>query len=740
MPFQFDPLVRRDFSGCDILWFSATVDFQVGTFVTGDRTVSSSGTWLDKGRWLSSAPKMSDVVSCTWAKSIGGSPTGVCSIQLKKQRQDWAALVQPGDAMVIFMSSTLSTLSQKTSLVSVVFVDRVDEGVFADQTGATLAVVTVSARDIGKIFEEYSTVFDPNLAYHENIFYTQKFKEALTTKKTLSPVEMILFFLDVLFNTASTGAQAVAYQWRFPGNETVPIVSLLDVSTFVQVPLYGYCPSDTLDFAGAGSAWALFAAFSNDCVNELFFDVRDIDYPALDSQVYQETEMTPFVSPSDILGQLAARAALRDAFLKLGKGVTSDTIDVRDTDLKLPKPTVKAATLAMVFRQRPYDTGAFLRLPASSVVETELIQTQFGRAYHNVSNFFHMDLSGYPEVSQESLYGIAVNPTSLARFGLRRRDLQSRYFFQNSDASFAWDHGAAPDVDPSPSFRYYVPLVATWNAYNERFIEGNIVLHFRPDIRVGTRLEIHYPADASRKERLLLFYVQGVRHNFAYDQGRSQTILTVVRGYDQIEAQAVPATCEQANLYWSVDGWRFLTNPYDVFVDGAFKGGDDGVTGAKVATLPLQPGTQPPAPPSGSPPASAQGKFVAGTVPVTLTGYYPFDPTLTLAEKKVEGGIHNPRGLLLITLQQHLADPVKYPYCSVAGDGARWQYGQRLIISSLSPTAVFRVVDTGGNFFGPGKVIRNVGREPLDICVQLRSNSIGPIPSTVVLVEGDVWK
>lgn len=121
-------------------------------------------------------------------------------------------------------------------------------------------------------------------------------------------------------------------------------------------------------------------------------------------------------------------------------------------------------------------------------------------------------------------------------------------------------------------------------------------------------------------------------------------------------------------------------------------------------------------------------------IPVTLTSYWPFD-VRGASEAKMEGGWKDRRGHRLITLQEHLEDPITWPYVSVAGDYTVWPYGIRIALPDVHATAIFRVVDTGGHFFGKGKVWRNEGHEPLDICVQTRANNIGPVISTAYVID-----
>ncbi len=104
-----------------------------------------------------------------------------------------------------------------------------------------------------------------------------------------------------------------------------------------------------------------------------------------------------------------------------------------------------------------------------------------------------------------------------------------------------------------------------------------------------------------------------------------------------------------------------------------------------------------------------------------LTEYHPDAPP---DKQKLEGGPNDRKRHPVITVQEHLSDKTKFPYVSVAGDlilnAERVKYGTRIYFSSY-PDIVFRLVDTGGHFFGTGKKIREPGFEPFDIATNYGS-------------------
>lgn len=108
-----------------------------------------------------------------------------------------------------------------------------------------------------------------------------------------------------------------------------------------------------------------------------------------------------------------------------------------------------------------------------------------------------------------------------------------------------------------------------------------------------------------------------------------------------------------------------------------------------------------------------------------LTEFHPDTPaTESLKKRKQEGGPLDRDKQPLITVEQHRADPARYPYVSVAADlmlqGRKVPYGVRIYIEAL-PRDVLRIVDTGCHFINDPKKhcekqIHEPGHEPFDIC------------------------
>lgn len=149
----------------------------------------------------------------------------------------------------------------------------------------------------------------------------------------------------------------------------------------------------------------------------------------------------------------------------------------------------------------------------------------------------------------------------------------------------------------------------------------------------------------------------------------------------------------------------------------------------------------------GGDPAAPSVPTTGRPLTVFLTPYCPFKAGLSPEQQGIEGGTSDARGNRLYTLENHLADPGSFPYVSCAGDlESVWNYGDTILLPSVSTVAIFKVVDTGSHFHGPiwdvasqgappptsasnpRKVIRSSGppqAEPIDVCVNDCSSHAG---------------
>jgi 3D (Asp-Asp-Asp) domain-containing protein len=111
------------------------------------------------------------------------------------------------------------------------------------------------------------------------------------------------------------------------------------------------------------------------------------------------------------------------------------------------------------------------------------------------------------------------------------------------------------------------------------------------------------------------------------------------------------------------------------------------------------------------------------TFTAKASAYFPDD-------SEMEGGFDDMRGKELHPLQDFLKG--RAPYVSVAMDKGIFKYGQRLRIRELNERygkeIVFRVVDTGGAFYGKG-------RSRIDVCVANETMSFEKIVNSKVTID-----
>lgn len=537
-------------SSCDVLWVSRqdnisidalfasqveAVDSVPGVFQT---LVEYGALWLAErsgfittnippsGNYLyPDGAAYSDVIQCQWSKDTT-SPAGVFAMQVKP-RVAWDTYIKPGDILVIFMDDDhrygMDTRSDGT-LITIGIVDRVARTTSVSGNGATVETISINGRDIGMIFQETQTVFDPTLAVLDQEMLNAQYIQQTSNEdvKALSPVETIYRILDLIFNQNATGSKLIGAQWALgsvpqdSSGRPTTLLSLLNVTDFTQRPMAGYALVQPLGVAQAGNVWTLMDSYANKTINEFFVDIRDIDAANLNSIQFQADQARNKVDDDDQKKQNALAQAIIDS--KVFNQSAFQSID-NSTDLDQPIPVP-----ALVHRQMPYDYDAFMNLPFIDIDHTEIFDFEVASASHDVANYFEVHFPDIPEVSQELMWGIKLNIRSLSRFGIRRMEAETRYPFAKSSVSTEFSKGGAADF--SQSFEFYVGLLSTWYATNETLLNGSMSCRFIPKVRAGTRIRFHAVDD-----NYYHYYVQAVNHVFSVAPGASRSSLTLVRGF-----------------------------------------------------------------------------------------------------------------------------------------------------------------------------------------------------------------
>jgi hypothetical protein len=467
----------------------------------------------------------SDVLTCSWSKGVDS--VGTLAVQLKP-RTRYLETVLPGDLLIAFMSDAGDYVPANRfsgTLVTLAVVDRVAESTVVQQ-GATVDVVTVTSRDFTSVLMESSTVFDQAFAQIENAAYTGDFINQLFNEGkqlALSPLESVLILLLLLFDADATGSEAARLQWKLTSSDieaTTQLISLLDVVTYVQNPLPFYALAEPFGIVQAGNVWSLLESYANPLVNEFFVDVRDVTpQERLFRVLTSASAQTTFFSgnPGDVAAQNETVRAV------LGSGAFRQSSTLSGSGSAQPGSADGTSVLALVLRQRPYDDDAFNNLPVTEVDSTEVESSELARSSHDVFNWFRVRFPGLDVKLQELVQGIRMVPQSVAKFGYRRMEAETRYMFASSASSVAFSQGSTK-TDFGDVFRKYVDLLSTWYGQNEFWYAGQLSMRFRPSIRVGTRLRL------ARRGQLYDFYVQGVHHAFSKEPGGSRTSLTLTRG------------------------------------------------------------------------------------------------------------------------------------------------------------------------------------------------------------------
>lgn len=507
------------------------------------------------GQWLRQRAGQSAVQSASWQKDTE-APAGTFSMSLHPS-DDYGEMIKPGDVLLPHMGYEYG--KDRNVMISPIIVDSCNEA--RSLQGATTVVRThVHGRDWGKILQTTKTVFDPAFGQVGNAFYNAALLTQMRKSFSGSPSEMVLRAFDTFYNSQAQRSQMVGEQWQFPGS-TVPMMALLNLDRFVQAPMFGYSVPRPLLISEAGNVWNLMQSLRNSAVNEMFIDVRESsEYGAADAVRHGEKIAGSFLSPSDVADQRSTRSTIAANFA-LPSGAHTEYGTKFDLNASL--------ILALVLRQYPYDTDTFNLLPIVPLHESEVFDDNTSTADHEVYNFFRVRTPNLPPQAQELMFGIRVNPASVRAYGIRAFDAETTYPFASSTFALNYANGRSPTLQPfTPAvFDYYVGLLSTWYAYNERMRAGSITCRYRPDIRVGKRLRYGRTAFGGGTQ-IIDYYVQGVQHSFSDQPGGSRSHLTLVRGVVQDE----PSTRPEAHLYWTGKGSRLPQNPYLILRDAALGG------------------------------------------------------------------------------------------------------------------------------------------------------------------------
>lgn len=563
---------RNVSTSCDVLWISRQEDEQVRAFFATspeiqanrpaklpavfDALVGSGALWLANNNavkvgaganYPDPSGANSDVIACTWSKDLT-SPAGQFSIQVKP-RFPYDEVIKPGDVMVIFMDDDHrfgETQRTQGTLITVGIVDRVGKSTSVSGNGATVESVSINGRDLGAVLQETQTVFDKAFAVVDQAFFDSAYITQTTEAAVaaLSPAENVLSLLDLIYNYNATNSKLVGGQWTLPNTQNAStsrptsLLSLLNVSAFVQTPIYGYSLAQSPGVTQAGNVWALLDGFANRLVNEFFVDVRDFVQAEFDVLKQMGSVAAAVMDPQDVTNQEGKKIAVASSGVFNQSTLEQDlsgTVQGAPESPPMPVP-------AIVLRQQPYDRDAFRLLPTNNLDYQEVYDYDAAYSTHDVVNYFKLNFPDLGPVAWELIFGVKVNLDSVPKYGIRRLEGDTRYSFATASAGDSYVEGDSTEVF-GEVYLYFIGLLSTWYAANDLLFSGTITCRFRPEIRVGTRLR-YLRFDG----HIIAYYVQAVNHSFGVNPGQSRTSLTVVRGYEEGQSDL------PNNLIWTSSG------------------------------------------------------------------------------------------------------------------------------------------------------------------------------------------
>lgn len=427
---------------------------------------------------------VSPVVRVETSKTLG-APAGTWSVGLKGYAMSgrfagkpWADLVDAGDWVTIdFLRNGVLYGGMVGTVDAVSIVPQ------AGDTGAGLVDVTIAGRDLGAALADTPVYFNPYDPLRDNVAGRDMLQ---ITDGTVGGnpgeflVKLIRGFMgaDGIFG----GHLRVPADLVGPGGAAAYWADLVDLDTAVQKNLRGqvYAPQ-IIASADAPSVWGFVDSWRNPVLNEMFIDTsRSTETPRT---AYLYLRERPFVNAAD--------------------GSWSPWFSLPTH--RVPRSTVRGASIT--------------RGP--------------NRVNHLTVTGELTDMLG---ADAGAVARVFVDMESVAKYGLRRHEEQTRYFDEDGAAAFG------------TKVAEWTSLVLSWNCLNHRTWAGQLALgEMRPEIRIGQKVALTdgplsgYPAlprDAGRVSAALAFYVEGVTHTWTSEPPTATTTLQVTRGYadDKVSA------------------------------------------------------------------------------------------------------------------------------------------------------------------------------------------------------------
>jgi hypothetical protein len=308
-------------------------------------------------------------------------------------------------------------------------------------------------------------------------------------------------------------------------------------------------------WSSSGPVWNVMNSWSNDMINELFCDLRPVNYNKEKDYVdgiYTKAsdEIRGNVGGSGASVQYAPSLVMREypfstiegvppgpqpvAILKTTLGAvpfSGKTVEGSSGGLFSQQPNVAGRRVITIKALNPYQIvltkgkkQATKHLDVATISVKDIISERIGRSDADVVNlievFADFGLGPDHQFLTQDVQPIS-NPVSVVRDGLRVRRYTTKY------ARWAAERYKSEGVD-TPMTRYqtirWAMMLDHWYQHNSEYLNGTINTRAFPEIRVGYRLDI--------LERRESYYVEGTNHSWSYtDRGGMLTsAFTLSRG------------------------------------------------------------------------------------------------------------------------------------------------------------------------------------------------------------------
>ena len=324
------------------------------------------------------------------------------------------------------------------------------------------------------------------------------------------------------------------------------LLDILDYSFIEWLAIDGSIVSAPI-WTQQGSVWGLMNAYANPIVNELFCDLRPLsreysdDEPLKEGDYAREGDEHYDESLVDYLGPVSVRHV---PAIVMREHPFSTIESINASQVKIFKKSVGVIQIGNIFSARgPGKAGrsivkmqpvlhdfialadssqvAYKHLDVVTVHVSDIISENIGRSDNDVTNLFELYSDGpvgkHMKFLTQDLQPIA-NPVSVARHGLRVQTYTTRF------ARFSkkyMQEGGVDNYGTRQKLARWALMMDHWYQHNIEYLNGSITTRFRPEIRVGYRLDV--------VERNESYYTESVNQRWVYP-GLCTTTLTLSRG------------------------------------------------------------------------------------------------------------------------------------------------------------------------------------------------------------------